>query len=89
MRAAKVDANQEEIVKALRQVGAAVQSLAQVGKGCPDLLVSFRDQMYLLEVKAGKGKLREAQAKWHSEWRAAVFVARSPDDALRAIGAIA
>ncbi|HJP47915.1 hypothetical protein [Acinetobacter venetianus] len=41
-RAAKIDANQTEIVKALRKFGASVQSLASTGKGCPDLLVGFR-----------------------------------------------
>ena len=51
-RAAKIDANQTEIVKALRQVGASVQSLASTGKGCPDLLVGFRGVNWLLEVKA-------------------------------------
>ena len=52
-RAAKVDANQTEIVKALRQVGASVQSLAATGKGCPDLLVGIRGLNFLIEVKDG------------------------------------
>jgi DNA-binding NarL/FixJ family response regulator len=38
-RAAKVDANQTEITAALRQMGATVQHIHTVGKGCPDLLV--------------------------------------------------
>ena len=39
MRAARVDQNHVEIVKALRDHGAFVVSLATVGKGVPDLLV--------------------------------------------------
>ena len=87
-RAAKVDANQEEIVSALRAVGASVQSLAPVGKGCPDLLVGFRGSNYLLEVKAGRGQPNDLQQRWHTEWCAPVFVVRCAQDALQAIGAV-
>jgi Holliday junction resolvase len=54
MRFAKIDANQSEIVKELRKVGAFVQSLATIGKGCPDLLVGYRGNWFLMEVKDAK-----------------------------------
>jgi hypothetical protein len=38
---------------ALRSAGATVQSLAGVGKGVPDLLVGFKGQTLLFEVKDG------------------------------------
>lgn len=41
-RAPRTDANQAEIVAALRTRGALVQSLAGVGAGVPDLLVGWR-----------------------------------------------
>ena len=47
----RTDGNQAEVVAALQAYGASVQSLAGVGKGCPDLLVGFRGVTYLLEVK--------------------------------------
>lgn len=92
-RAAKVDANQEQIVSALRAAGAIVQSLAAIGKGCPDLLVSFRGNLFLLEVKDGnkrpsEQKLTKDQLTWHQAWGALVEVVNSPEQALRAIGAI-
>lgn len=92
-RAAKIDANQEEIVSALRAAGASVQSLASVGKGCPDLVVGFRGSNHLLECKDGRKppsarELTTDQAKWLQAWRGAVTVVLSPEDALRAIGAI-
>jgi soluble P-type ATPase len=92
-RAAKVDANQEQVVSALRAAGATVQSLAAIGKGCPDLLVMFRGALFLLEVKDGgkvksAQKLTDAQVKWHQTWGAMVEVVNSPEQALRAIGAI-
>lgn len=90
-RASKVDANQDAIVTALRAAGASVQSLAPIGKGCPDLLVAFRRALFLIEIKnrAGKNKVGELQTKWHAEWRSDVHVAYTPDEALRVIGAIA
>jgi hypothetical protein len=92
-RAAKVDRNQDEIVSALRAAGAIVQSLAAIGKGVPDLLVSFRGNLFLLEVKDGSKppsgqKLTEAQKTWHQAWGALVEVVNSPEAALRAIGAV-
>ena len=89
-RAAKVDANQTEIVKALRQVGASVQSLASTGKGCPDLLVGFRGVNWLLEIKDGRKvrsarKLTEDQVVWHQTWRGRVYVVESAEQALEVI----
>ena len=89
MRFARVDANQTAIVSALRAAGATVQSLAVIGKGCPDILVaSASGEMFLLELKHGKGKTNELQQKWHAAWNAPVHVVYGPEDALKAIGAI-
>ena len=90
-RAARVDANQTEIVKALRQVGASVQSLAATGKGVPDLLVGFRGKNLLLEVKDG-GKVKSArkltsdQVEWHQGWRGHVAVVESVEQAIKILG---
>jgi Holliday junction resolvase len=88
-RAAKVDANQDQIVSALRAAGASVQSLAAIGKGCPDLLAARAGKMFLLEVKDGKAEPNELQKRWHIAWNAEVHVVRSPDEALRVVGVIA
>ena len=79
----KVDANHPEIVAALRGVGAFVQSLADVGSGCPDLLVSFRGKWFVFEVKSPGGKLTPDETKWHNAARASVFVVYGADEALR------
>ena len=90
-RAAKIDANHNEIVDALRSVGASVQSLASAGKGVPDLLVGHRHKTYLLEVKDGSKppsarELTPDQAKWHSEWWGGpCIVVNSVSEALTAI----
>jgi hypothetical protein len=94
MRAAKIDANQEAVVTALRTAGATVQSLAGVGKGVPDLLVGFKGQTLLMEVKDGfkppsARLLNKDQLRWHGNWNGgALAVVDSPDAALRMIGVI-
>jgi Holliday junction resolvase len=87
MRKARIDRNHGEIVQALRQVGASVQSLASVGRGCPDLLVGYRGLVFVMEVKAAKGKLRPLQEEWREGWRGPVHIVRTVDEALAAIGA--
>lgn len=91
--ARKVDANHTAIVRALKAVGASVQSLAMVGNGCPDLLVGFRGQNFALEVKDGEKSpsrrvLTPDEEDWHSEWRGSVVTVHTVDEALRTIGAI-
>ena len=93
-RAAKIDANQEAVVSALRSAGATVQSLAAVGDGVPDLLVGYQKQTYLIEVKDGRKtpsqrKLTDAQVKWHENWQGGFLsVSEDPEQALKFIGAI-
>jgi Holliday junction resolvase len=89
-RRAKVDANQREIVKALRKLGCSVQSLASLGAGCPDLLVGTHGVNLLLEVKDGslppsRRKLTIEEELWHKYWRGSVRVIESVDEALAAI----
>ena len=86
-RNARVDANQKEIVKALRAAGASVQHLHTVGKGCPDLLVGFRWQNFLFEVKYEEGSLTKAESEWIGEWYGQVEVIDSAEMALEIIGA--
>jgi hypothetical protein len=93
-RAAKVDANQEQVVQALRAAGATVQSLAGVGVGVPDLLVGHQGKTILLEVKDGRKvpsarRLTEDQLKWHGAWRGGpLAVVDGVDAALRVLGVL-
>jgi len=85
--AAKVDANQQDIVNALRKAGASVQFLHGVGGGCPDILVGFRGQNLLMEIKDGakspsRQKLTEWQEKWGVSWNGQACVVSSEEEAL-------
>ena len=87
--AARVDANQAQIVQALRHVGATVQPLHQVGHGCADILVLFRGQLFALEIKMERGALTDDERRWHEQWQSPfVHVVHSVDEALRVLGAI-
>ena len=83
MRAARVDANQGEIVLALVSQGWSVQSLAGVGCGCPDILVGAGGVNVLLELKTDeKKKLTKHQVVWHRNWQGQVARADSPQEAV-------
>lgn len=87
MNANRVDANQSAIVAALRKIGASVQTLNAVKHGCPDLLVGFRGQNLLLEVKDGRKppsarKLTQDENEWFADWRGCVYVVYSEIDAV-------
>lgn len=88
-RAARTDANQVEIVDALRRAGCSVQVLSSVGAGCPDLLVGRAGRNKLMECKDGdkppsERRLTPDQEKWHAEWRGEVDVVKSAEEALAA-----
>ena len=87
MRRARVDANQKEIVAALREAGATVEHLHAVGKGCPDLLIGYKGFNYLFEVKDGnktasQRRLTPDQVKWHDKWNGQKTIIKSVASAL-------
>lgn len=83
-RARRTDANQREIVQALRDAGRTVEVISDVGRGVPDLLVSRGGVNYLLEVKAPGAKLTPDEERWHSDWRGQVAIVRTAQEAIEA-----
>jgi Holliday junction resolvase len=77
---AKRDDNEVEIVNALRAIGASVAHLSS--KGIPDLLVCFRNKLYLMEVKKPKGKLTPDQIKFHENWNGDIYIVRTAQEAI-------
>ena len=73
-RAARVDANQKDVVQRFISHGCSVTLLHRVGEGCPDLLVGLNGQTLLVEVKDGTKTPSQqaktpAQVRWWSEWK--------------------
>jgi Holliday junction resolvase len=79
--AKKVDANQKEIVNALRKIGCEVESLSGCA-GMPDLLVALGNRIFLLEVKNvdGKNKVNDDQVAFHNRFPTSVV--RNTQEAL-------
>ena len=82
---AKVDLNQNEIVRALRAMGCTVTDLSAVGKGCPDILVGIFGTNILMEIKNGKGVITPEQAIWHKDWKGQFAVVRSIAEAIEVV----
>lgn len=91
MRAAKVDANQAEIVAALRKAGCKVYVASSFGQGFPDLVCGYRGRFVLLEVKDGSKppsarKLTPDQVKFHAEWTGLpLYVVASVEEAIETV----
>ena len=92
----KVDANQKEIVEALRKAGCSVFITSCVGSDFPDLVVGTTGRLpewvkhngstVLMEIKTKDGKLSEGQQSFIRDFRGACVVVRSVEEALLAVG---
>ena len=85
MRAKRTDANQTEIVKALRKMGWSVYITSMVGNGFPDLVCGKRGINYLFEVKDGNKsksaqKLTGQENLFHLTWNGRVNIITSIKD---------
>jgi hypothetical protein len=86
MRAKRIDANQTQIISALRAAGAYVWII-----GLPvDLLVGYRDHTFLMEIKSGPKKpMTDLQEDFFENWIGGTLCrVDGPESALRMIGAI-
>jgi hypothetical protein len=85
--AKKVDKNQNDVVKTLREYGADVYLLHMVGGGIPDLLVAFDGHTILMEVKDGADKkLTPQQIKLFATWKGGhLYRVNSSEDAIEVL----
>lgn len=89
----KVDDNQPEIVKFIRSMGATVQHLHTIGKGCPDIAIGYAGLTMLAELKDGSKpvsaqKLTADEQKWHDDWKGGVYLIRNVKDAANAVSTL-
>lgn len=82
-RAAKIDANQPEIVEAMRKVGATVYYI----KEPVDLLVGYRKRTIAMEVKnpGGDWKLTPQQEVFFRDFAGEAYIVESVHEALLAL----
>lgn len=84
---ARVDSNQTAIVATFRACGWSVHCTHQLGDGFPDIVVGKHGYNYLIEIKDGdrpqsQQKLTKDEAEFHSEWKGAIYIIRSIEEAL-------
>ena len=77
-RAARIDDNQPDIIRALKAVGCSVEI---IGKPM-DLLICHRGETILLECKATDGRYTKDQVEFLARWPGRVIVARSAEEAV-------
>ena len=77
----KRDANEREIIDALQSIGAKVIQLDRF-----DLLVKYKEKIFLIEVKSKTGKLTESQQELIDDgWP--LNIVRTVEQAYNVIGA--
>jgi hypothetical protein len=82
----RTDSNHTLIVAVFRAMGCSVQSIASVGKGCPDLLVGKDGWTVPVEVKDGSKppsarKLTPDEEIWRTNWQGSYALIESPEQA--------
>ena len=91
MRAKKIDANQNEVVKKLRKIpGVSVAVTSSLGKGFVDLVVGYKNKNYLIELKDGNKppsarKLTPDEVEFSNEWRGQYDVCNGFDEIFKII----
>jgi hypothetical protein len=92
-RAAKVDANQTEIVDAFRSMGVSVLITSSAGDGFTDLVIGWGGITVLVEVKDGnkapsERKLTPKQQDLHTSFLGAITVVENTDQAIELVNRI-
>jgi hypothetical protein len=89
-RRANRDKIHNGIVLVLQSLGATVQDLADVGSGCPDVLVGYGGRNYLFEFKTPggytKAGTKSRQDEWHGSWQGNVHIVTSLEEAMMILG---
>lgn len=79
------DDNHKDVTQALEKIGCTVHDASVVGGSFPDLVVGYRGLTMLIEVKTPKGRVKEGQRKWHTEWKGHTCIVRSPMEAVETV----
>jgi hypothetical protein len=80
-RAARTDANQHELVEALKKIGAKCFYI----KEPVDLVVGFRGRSLLLEVKRPGKPTTKAQEEFFATWPGEAHLVYTIDEAISAV----
>ena len=91
MRAKKIDANQNEVVKKIRSIpNVSVAITSALGNGFPDLVIGYKGLNYLIELKDGnktpsQRKLTPDEEKFREQWNGNYHVCNSYQEIIKVI----
>lgn len=91
--AKRIDRNQNEIVKILRQLGCSVYVTSGVGDGFTDIVFGLCGFNFLGEIKDGSKppsarKLTPKEQKFHDEWKGQVCILESIEQAIAFVNCV-
>jgi Holliday junction resolvase len=86
MKKYRVDSNQPEVVKYLREKGVIVKHTHMVGSGFCDIVCGYKGKNFLFEIKDGDKptsakQLTAAEKIFHFEWKGQIDVIESGEQA--------
>ena len=79
----RTDANQQDIIDKLRCIpNLSVVSTHTIGKGFPDIIVGYKGNNYMIEIKDGakwksQQKLTADELVFHMKWKGQICVCNS------------
>jgi hypothetical protein len=89
--AAKIDANQNKVVKSLRGIpGVTVAITSQLGNGFGDFVVGYKKVNWIIELKDGnkppsQQQLTPDEVEFHENWKGQINVCNSFDEIFKLI----
>lgn len=90
----KVDGNHKSIVDELRTIpGVSVANTSALGNGFPDIVVGFRGQNWMFEIKdpeqpRSKRQLTPYELDFHARWTGQIAVVTTAYEIMRKVGVI-
>lgn len=78
----KIDKNQNQVVKELRELGFSVPLTHTIGKGFPDFVVGFAGYNLLVELKSNGGKLTKDEKDFHKSFTGTVVTCFNTQDVI-------
>lgn len=92
MKIARIDINQKDIVKYLRERNVTVAHMHMIGGGFPDIVCGYKGKNFLFEIKnpdqpPSARKLTAAETIFHFEWRGQVDIIETGEQAWQIIQA--
>jgi hypothetical protein len=82
----KKDTIQRDCEQLLKRLHINYVDTSSHGDGFGDLVIDHNRENPIVEIKTGKARLTEAEARFHATWKGPLWIIRSTDDLLWKLG---